>query len=156
MLFRSPFVTALTEDARTAIVVSRNISDEWARTPDASGEYPTQGDKWTAEMFCRSYDKEPNMKGAALVLAGISMFKLSSEQLKIIGDAIGRENILIIQGTGDKTLPPKRCQCMVDAYGWPDSGVKRRVYQDANHCIVAERWEHVSNDLMSHFKKPAA
>ena len=115
------------------------FSDEWLAAPDADGNFPTNGDRVAAQEVKKRRNTEAfTRKGFTLQAIAAGWHHKSPEQLKDIGDKVGRERIQVIHGTTDNMITIYHGEMLVKELGGEESGVTRVVFENRGHVLPIE------------------
>ena len=107
--------------------------------PDADGGFSTNGDRVAAQEVKKRQNTEAfTRKGFTLQAIAAGWHHKSPEQLKEIGDKVGRERIQVIHGTVDKMITVYHGEMLVKELGGEELGITRRVFQDRGHVLPIE------------------
>lgn len=124
------------------------ISAEYANAPDAREEtneglplFDTRGDRYTAEMTHMHQSPEAYTHSAwfrqALAVPG---WQMTADDLKQLGDSVGRNRIMVIHGSDDKALAPVHADELVKGLGGAgEGGVKLVMLDGCGHIPPLER-----------------
>ena len=92
-------------------VKARLFSKDWVNLPDedvnypGGGKFPTNGDRFAAqEIAKRSSPSGFTGKGFVLQVIAAGWHHKSEEQLKTLGDKVGRERIRVMHGSEDRMI----------------------------------------------------
>ncbi|MCJ1399495.1 hypothetical protein MMC11_002697 [Xylographa trunciseda] len=126
-------------DIQLAEIKARLFSEEWLAAPDADGNFPTNGDRFAAQEVKKRRNTEAfTRKGFTLQAIAAGWHHKSPEQLKMLGDEVGRERIQVIHGTVDKMITLYHGEMLVRELGGEESGVTRVIFKDRGHVLPME------------------
>ena len=102
------------------------FSQAWLNDPDAEGHFPTNGDRFAARELIKRRDVEGFTKrGFVLQAMAANWHHKSAAQLKLLGDQVERDRILVIHGTVDRMITPPHGELLLKELGGEESGVTR-------------------------------
>ena len=125
-------------DAHIAKVKGDCFTPEWLVLPDEDEEvvqrFPTNGDRFTAlEVRKRTNTLWYTRKGFLAQLYAAGFHHKSASQIKKIGDAVGRERILVFHGQRDALIQFIHAEMMLRELGGEESGVTTSFPKDLGH-----------------------
>lgn len=92
-------------DAQLAGLKLRLFSVPWLEQPDGDGRFPTNADRFAAQELKKRQDIEGFTRtGFVCQAIAAGWHHKSAEQLKELGDAVGRERIQVMHGTVDNMI----------------------------------------------------
>lgn len=107
--------------------------------PDADDEFPTNGDRFAAQDILKRLNTEQfTRKGFLCQAVAAGWHHKSADQLKELGDAVGRERISIIHGTSDNMITFPHAEVLVKELGGEDSGLSKTVFEGKGHVLPVE------------------
>ena len=107
--------------------------------PDADGNFPTNGDRFAAQEIKKRQDVEGfTRKGFLAQAVAAGWHYKSAEQLKQIGDAVGRDRIQVMHGTVDRMISVPHADILVHDLGGEESGVSKVIFQGRGHVLLME------------------
>jgi len=120
-------------------VKTRLFSESWLNEPDAEGDFPTNGDRFAAQELKKRQDTEGfTRKGFVLQAIAAGWHHKSAEQLKELGDKVGRERIQVVHGDVDQMITAPHAQVLVRELGGEEQGVTRIIFQGRGHVLPME------------------
>ncbi|MCJ1351463.1 MAG: hypothetical protein MMC33_001447 [Icmadophila ericetorum] len=129
-------------DIQLAESKARLFSKEWLDAPDSEGDFPTNGDRFAAQEVRKRGNVEGfTRKGFMLQAIAAGWHHKSPEQLKQIGDQIGRERIQVLHGTIDNMITVPHGDVLAKGLGWEKSqksGVRKLIYEGRGHVLILE------------------
>ncbi|EAW14883.1 alpha/beta fold hydrolase [Aspergillus clavatus NRRL 1] len=126
------------------------FASEFLMEPDTENEdarlnFPTKRDRFAAAHLGKKADTESfTPKGFMLQVTACYFHHKSAEQLRALGDAVGRERIAVLHGTEDRMLTFRHGEILRDEIG---EGIRWKVFDGAGHMLGWEREQEV-NELM--------
>lgn len=115
---------------------------------DASLNFPTKRDRFAASALKKREDTEMfTKKGFLMQVVACYFHHKSPEQLRELGDRVGRERISVQHGTQDRMLTFKHGEMLKEELG---EGVLWKVYEGTGHMLGWEREEEM-NHLLKEF-----
>jgi len=128
-------------DVQLSDIKRRLFSKPWLEEADAEGGFPTNGDRFAAQELNKRQDTEGfTRKGFLCQALAAGWHHKSPEQLKTIGDVVGRERIQIMHGTVDNMLTVPHAEVLAKELGEGD-GVTKRIFQERGHVLMWEERE---------------
>ena len=130
-------------DQQLANVKQNCYTLKWLAEPDASEfskePFPTNGDRFAAmELTKRSQSEWFTRTGFLLQLIAAGWHHKSPQQLKELGDKVGRERILVVHGTKDGMISFPHAEKMLDFLGGEESGVTKKFIEGQSHVVPVE------------------
>ena len=137
-------------DVQLDEIAHRLFPDEWLAQPDTENgddekkSFPTNFDRFAAAEIQKRSDKAGfTKKGFTLQAVAAGWHFKSTEQIKQIGDGVGRERICVVHGTQDRMITFEHFRIFKEQFGGEDCGVEFKVWEGKGHVLV---WE-VENDF---------
>lgn len=128
-------------DLQLTDIKIRLFSKTWLEEVDAEGGFPTNGDRFAAQELNKRQDTEGfTRKGFLCQALAAGWHYKSPEQLKFMGDVIGRERIQIVHGTADQMLTVPHAESLAKELG-EEGGVTKRIFQGRGHVLMWEERE---------------
>ena len=122
--------------------------------PDAEGHFPTNGDRFAAqEVFKRSVPGAFTLKGFILQAIAAGWHHKSPKQLAQLGDAVGRERILIVHGDVDKMVTPPHGKLLIEGLGGEEKGLTVVWVEGKAHALHMEWRRGVTKTLSQHIDR---
>lgn len=130
-------------DVQIAHVKADCYSPEWLARPDETEptvqSFPTNGDRFAAaELNKRSSPGAFTRQGFLCQLAAAGFHHKSAAQLKQLGDAVGRERILVFHGTSDHMIDFVHAEMMLKELGGESEGVTKSFHEGLGHVGPVE------------------
>ena len=101
------------------------------------GNYPTIRDRYCAGEMDKRSDKEGfTRKGFVLQAIAAGWHHKTPEQMKQLGDRVGRGRIAVCHGTGDRMITYRHGELLKEELG---DGIEYKVWEGAGHVMM---WEH--------------
>jgi len=88
----------------------------WLEQPDELGLFPTNGDRWAAEIFLDKHSSLP-LSAPLLQAPAVVWHQMTRERLEEVGRTVGRKRILVVHGAVDNVLPLKGARELVQGLG---------------------------------------
>lgn len=125
-------------DGQLAKVKADCYSAEWLAKPDETEytvkPFPTNGDRFSAgELSKRLSPGAFTPRGFICQLYAAGFHHKSPEQLKELGDAVGRDRILVFHGTADKMIDFVHGEMLLRELGGEESGVTKSFHEGLGH-----------------------
>ena len=118
---------------------------EFLEGPDKEGTFPTAGDRVAAQELKKRLGPGLTTTGFTCQLLAIMGHRKSPEQLKHIGDSVGRERIQIIHGTEDKLITVPHADVLCEGFGGEEQGrVKKTILEGKCHALPIEQDDEVN------------
>lgn len=138
-------------DAELSSIIARSFSQPWLNEPDAEGHFPTNGDRWAAQELAKRRDIDVfTRRGFILQALAAGWHHKSAAQLKILGDQVGRNRILVIHGTVDQMITEPHGELLVKELGGEEKGVTRCMVEGRGHGLPME-WRRELTKLIAGF-----
>jgi len=119
--------------------VKSRVSSSWLSAPDEEGEFPTNGDRFAAELQTRWRDKEGfTRRGFLCQIVSNVTHKKSVEQLRQVTERIGGNRIQILHGTIDNLITVPHGEVLYDRLGGEATGVTKTIFEGRGHYLP---WE---------------
>lgn len=119
------------------------LTEAWANAPDAEpivGGFPTNGDRFAGQELKKRQDKEGFTRiGFMMQVICAGWHYKGPEQLKQLGDQVGRERIQIVHGALDRMIPFPHSEVLVRELGGEKSGVTKIVFENGGHYLAMEK-----------------
>lgn len=131
-------------DAQLSKVKADCYSAEWLKSADATEHvkepFPTNGDRFTAgEVYKRLSPGAFTRQGFLCQLYAAGFHHKSAAQLRQLGDAVGRDRILVLHGTGDHMIDFVHAKMMLEELGGEEGGVTKSFHQGMGHVAPLEK-----------------
>ncbi|KAI9703600.1 MAG: hypothetical protein M1836_007370 [Candelina mexicana] len=130
-------------DVQLANTKATLFSQAWADAPDAEpivGGFPTNGDRFAGQELKKRQDKEGfTRKGFLLQVICAGWHYKGTEQLKQLGDQVGRERIQIIHGALDRMITVAHAEVLDRELGRENNGITKTIFEDAGHYLPMEK-----------------
>ena len=125
-------------DAQIAKVKADCYSPEWLAKPDETEyvvePFPTNGDRFASgELSKRLSPDIFTPRGFLCQLYACGFHHKSAEQLKELGDLVGRDRILVFHGTGDNMIQFVHGEMLLAELGGEESGVTKSYHEGLGH-----------------------
>lgn len=130
-------------DQQIASVKENLYTETWLNKPDEAEyqvePFPTNGDRFGAYELTKREDPEAFTRIGFIgqAIAGGWHHK-TAEQIKELGDKVGRERILLIHGTKDKMITFPHAEVLLKELGGEKGGVKWIKLEGQAHAVPAE------------------
>ncbi|KAF2766359.1 alpha/beta-hydrolase [Teratosphaeria nubilosa] len=144
-------------DAQISKVKADCYSAKWLKQKDESEyevePFPTNGDRFAAgELSKRLHPAAFTRASFLCQLCAAGFHHKSAAQLKALGDAVGRDRILVFHGTADHMIDFEHAKMLLRELGGEESGVTKSFHEGLGHVgpfeirkefnrIIAERVE---------------
>ena len=130
-------------DAQIAKVKEDCYSAEWLAKPDETEfvvqAFPTNGDRFAAgEISKRLAPDVFTRKGFLCQLYAAGFHHKSAEQIKKLGDLVGRDRILVLHGKQDQMINFIHAEMMLRELGGEESGVTKSFHEGLGHVAPFE------------------
>ncbi|KAK5173730.1 uncharacterized protein LTR77_002411 [Saxophila tyrrhenica] len=130
-------------DEQIAKVKADCYSAEWLAKPDETEfevqAFPTNGDRFAAgEISKRTSPGTFTRTGFMCQLYAAGFHHKSAEQIKALGDAVGRERILVLHGTKDQMINFIHAEMMLRELGGEEAGVTKMFKEGIGHVAPFE------------------
>lgn len=131
-------------DEQIAKVKADCYSAAWLEKPDEMEStvqpFPTNGDRFAAgEIFKRMSPNAFTKPGFMCQAVAAGWHHKSPEQLKQLGDRVGRDRILVIHGTIDRMIDFVHAEMMLRELGGEEAGVTKAFYEGMGHVMPIEK-----------------
>ncbi|KAF4208170.1 hypothetical protein CNMCM8927_001189 [Aspergillus lentulus] len=126
------------------------FASEFLAQPDTENEdpalnFPTRRDRFAAGHLRKKADTESyTPKGFLLQVTACYFHHKSPEQLRALGDAVGRERILILHGTEDRMLTFRHGELLKEEIG---GGIAWKGFEGAGHMLGWETEHEVNQSI---------
>jgi len=139
--------------------VERNLySIDWLKKPDeleyTVKPFPTNADRFAAAEISKRLD--PNLYGKKGFMAqalAAGWHAKSAEQLKKLGDDVGRGRICVIHGTNDRMITFPHAEILLSELGGEESGVTKWFLEGQGHVIPIEMRNAFHNKVVEMVEK---
>ena len=130
-------------DAQITKVKADCYSSEWLAKPDETEfvvqAFPTNGDRFAAgEISKRLAPDAFTRHGFMCQLYAAGFHHKSSAQLKQLGDAVGRERIMVLHGTRDQMINFIHGEMLLEELGGEEGGVTKSFHEGIGHVAPFE------------------
>jgi len=126
-------------DIELEVILNRLFSKEWLTAPDEMGGFPTNADRYAAqEVSKRRMTEAFTKKGFVLQAIAAGWHHKSPEQMKEIGDKVGRNRIQVMHGTIDQMITIPHAYMILEDLGGDKSGVTSHIYENRGHVLPLE------------------
>jgi len=131
-------------DNQIASVKENLYTPSWLTAPDQTEyeiePFPTNGDRCGAYELSKRSDPEAFTRVGFLGQAiAAGWHHKTPEQVKELGDRVGRERILLIHGTADKMITFPHGEALLEELGGENGGIKWIKLDGEAHGVPAER-----------------
>lgn len=131
-------------DNQIAKVKEDCYSSAWLAKPDEMEytvqPFPTNGDRFAAgEIYKRLSPNAFTRQGFMCQAVAAGWHHKSAEQLKQLGDRIGRDRILVIHGTADHMIDFVHAEMLLKELGGEESGVTKDFHDGMGHVMPIEK-----------------
>ncbi len=118
-------------------------SAEWLKKPDETESivqpFPTNGDRFASgELTKRLLPGAFTRQGFLCQLYAAGFHHKSAAQLKQLADAVGRERIMVLHGTGDHMIDFVHGKMLLAELGGEESGVTKSFHDGMGHVAPFE------------------
>ncbi|KAK0263102.1 hypothetical protein LTR35_017622 [Friedmanniomyces endolithicus] len=118
-------------------------SAEWLKKPDETESivqpFPTNGDRFASgELTKRLLPGAFTRQGFLCQLYAAGFHHKSAAQLKPLADAVGRERIMVLHGTGDHMIDFVHGKMLLAELGGEESGVTKSFHDGMGHVAPFE------------------
>ncbi|KAI4191787.1 MAG: hypothetical protein LQ346_004608 [Caloplaca aetnensis] len=125
-------------DVELGAIKARTFSQTWLEAPDDYGEFPTNGDRFSAMELAKRQDVEGfTRKGFICQALAAGWHHKSAEQLKELADKVGRQRIQVLHGTADKMITVPHGEILAKELG-EDEGVTKIIVPGRGHALHIE------------------
>ena len=144
-------------DTQLAEIKIRLFSESWLAEPDADGNFPTNGDRFAAQEVKKRLDTEGfTRKGFICQAIAAGWHHKSADQLKQLGDDIGRKRIQVVHGTIDNMITVPHAEVLVRELGGEESGVKKTIIKGRGHVLPVEERAEIARLITDIIEKTEA
>lgn len=146
-------------DIQLEEIAHRLFSDEFLALPDTENDtpeknFPLNQDRFAAGELDKRLDKTGfTRKGFTLQAIAAGWHHKSPNQIKEIGDAVGRERICVVHGSGDRMIDFHHFELLMEELGGPGGGCEFHVWEGKGHVLVWEVEHEFNAFLESRFEK---
>ena len=131
------------------------FSQAWLNAPDDYGEFPTNGDRFAAMELLKRQDANGfTRKGFICQAIAAGWHFKSAEQLKELGDKVGRARIQVVHGSIDKMITVPHGETLAKELGGEDGGVTKTIVPGRAHVLHIEERK-VFRDLVMQIVRKA-
>jgi len=135
---RSLFSDAWLEQPDDTVVPTKDTPGVVLPPSGKYGMYKTNYERFAAQELTKRLDTESfNKRGFMLQAIAAGWHHKSPEQLKEIGDKVGRERIMVLHGTKDNMISVPHGRKLI---GWLQPGVSE-IKEGAGHVFMLEGWK---------------
>lgn len=121
------------------IEIKTRVSESWLLAPDEDGNFPTNGDRFTAQELTKRRDVEGfQRKGFLCQLAACGYHKKSPAQLREIAGNLGRERIQVVHGNIDNLITLPHAKVLLKELGGEEAGVTKVIFEGRGHYLPFE------------------
>ncbi|KAL8924772.1 MAG: hypothetical protein Q9208_003862 [Pyrenodesmia sp. 3 TL-2023] len=118
--------------------LARTFSQSWLEAPDDYGEFPTNGDRFSAMELAKRQDVEGfTRKGFICQALAAGWHHKSAEQLKELADKVGRQRIQVLHGTADQMITVPHGEILAKELG-EEEGVTKTIVPGRGHALHLE------------------
>lgn len=129
-------------DVQLADIKARIFSKTWLEEPDADGGFPTNGDRFAAQELNKRQDTDGfTRKGFLCQALAAGWHYKSPQQLKILGDVIGRGRIQVLHGTVDNMITVPHAEVLAKELTGEGQEVKKTIFKGRGHVLFWEERE---------------
>lgn len=129
-------------DAQLASLKIRLFSIPWLEQPDAEGDFPTNGDRFAAQELKKRQDIEGFTRtGFVCQAIAAGWHHKSAEQLRTLGDEVGRERIQVMHGTVDNMITVPHGHILARDLGGEEQGITETIFEGRGHVLLWEERE---------------
>lgn len=119
--------------------------------------FPTNGDRFAAAEITKRKDPECFTRTGFMAQAiAAGWHHKTAEQLKELGDKVGRERILVIHGTKDRMVTFPHGEVLLRELGGEEQGVTRSFWEGLGHVIPLEKRKEFNQLVESLIEKTRA
>lgn len=102
--------------------------------------FPTNGDRFAAGEVAKRQDPTKFSRvGFVCQAVAAGWHHKSPEQLREVGDKVGRERICVVHGTQDRMLTFRHAEMLLEDLGGEQAGVTKYFYDGQGHVIPIEK-----------------
>jgi pimeloyl-ACP methyl ester carboxylesterase len=139
-------------DVELRQTTDRLLGPVFLEQPDVDGEFPTNRDRWGAQELRKREDKEGfTRKGFFGQLLACGWHHKSAEELRTLGDKVGRHRILIAHGTNDRVISPPHCHVLINELA--GEGLSHRIFEGEGHVIPVEKRQEFNDMIEMHVEQ---
>ena len=129
-------------DVQLASLKLRLFSKPWLEQPDAEGDFPTNGDRFAAQELKKRQDTEGFTRtGFVCQAIAAGWHHKSPEQLRSLGDEVGRERIQVMHGTVDNMITVPHAHVLAHDLGGEEQGITKTIFEGQGHVLFWEERE---------------
>lgn len=133
-------------DIQVSDAKARLFSQRWLAEPDAEGGFPTNGDRFAAQEVTKRQDVYGfTRRGFMLQAIAAGWHSKNAQQLKALGDAVGRERIQVLHGSEDKMITAMHGEVLAEELGGEAQGVKKVIMEGCSHVLLVEARKELRN-----------
>lgn len=137
------------------------LTPDWLAKPDeveaVVQKFPTNGDRFTAlEIRKRTNPGWYTRHGFLCQLYAAGFHHKSETQIKRLGDAIGRERILIFHGQQDAMIDFVHAEMLLKELGGEEGGVTKSFHADVGHIAPYQMRKEFHNIIAGRIEKTEA
>lgn len=130
-------------DEQLANVKRNCYTEEFLAAPDNTEytvePFPTNGDRFAAmEVYKRTSPHLFTRRGFILQTIAAGWHHKTADQLKSLGDKIGRERIFVLHGTADRMISFPHGEKLLEFLGGKDGGVTWKFIEGQSHVMPIE------------------
>ncbi|WPH01342.1 Hypothetical protein R9X50_00418300 [Acrodontium crateriforme] len=129
-------------DAQIAKVKADCYSATWLAAPDETESiitpFPTNGDRFAASEITKRSGDAFTKQGFLCQLYAAGFHHKSAEQLKSLGDKVGRERILVLHGKQDHMIDFVHGEMLLRELGGEEGGVTKSFHENIGHVAPLE------------------
>ncbi len=123
--------------------VKSHVSPTWLSAPDLDAgfptNFPTNGDRFAAQELKKRRDPKGFTRlGFLCQLLAAAYHRKSPEQLRHLGERVGRERIQVMHGTFDNLITFPHVEILVRGLGGEEAGVTKYVFEGRGHYLPLE------------------
>ena len=143
VLNRASLIWPKSIDAQITKVKADCYSAQWLARPDdcefVVESFPTNEDRITAaEVTKRSNHEAFTRHGVLCQLYAAGFHHKSAEQIKKLGDVVGRDRILVLHGMKDQMIDFIHGEMLLRELGGEESGVTKSFHEGVGHVAPFE------------------
>ncbi|KAI9749763.1 MAG: hypothetical protein M4579_006753, partial [Chaenotheca gracillima] len=109
----------------------------------AANGFPTNADRFAAQELIKRRSGNFTRRGFLLQAIAAGWHFKSDDQLRELGDRVGRERILVAHGTVDHMITVPHADTLATALGWEggesEKGPKKVIVEGVGHVLIMER-----------------
>ncbi|MCJ1390896.1 hypothetical protein MMC18_003757 [Xylographa bjoerkii] len=119
--------------------VKSRVSQSWLSAPDVDGEFPTNGDRFTAQEITKRRDVEGfTRKGFLCQIVSTVTHRKSTKQLRQLAEGVGGDRIQILHGSIDNLITVPHAEVLYDRLGGEAAAVTKTIFEGRGHYLP---WE---------------